>query len=191
MKKIILLNLIFMAFTFASEIKDKSVQEIKSYYNKEIKVSSSMKFNIQKKLKKSIKSHIKQKFYRDQIYYWIIEIDDKKHYALLDNTIGKTMPITFLIIFNENQEVIHSSIIKYREAYGGEISGRNWINQFLYMKKDSLFKYGREIDGISGATLSVKSFTKGISKLSLLLPHIINKNKGLHFNNELFVIEKK
>ena len=87
------------------------------------------------------------------------------------------MPITFLIIFNENQEVIHSSIIKYREAYGGEISGKNWLNQFLYMKKDSLFKYGREIDGISGATLSVKSFTKGISKLSLLLPHIINKNK--------------
>ena len=36
-------------------------------------------------------------------------------------------------------------------------------------------KHGKEIDGISGATISVKSFTKGISKLSLLLPYIINK----------------
>lgn len=177
MKKFILINLILLTCIFASEIKNKSIQEIKSYYNKEITVSSSMKFNIPKKIKKSIQGQVNQKFFRDQIYYWTIEIDDKKHYALLDNTIGKTMPITFLIIFNENQEVIHSSIIKYREAYGGEISGKNWLNQFLYMKKDSLFKYGRQIDGISGATLSVKSFTKGISKLSLLLPHIINKNK--------------
>ena len=93
----------------------------------------------------------------------------------MDNTIGKTMPITFLIIFNENQEVIHSSIIKYREAYGGEISGRNWLSQFTGMKKDSLYIYGKEISGISGATLSVKSFTKGISKLSLLLPYVIEK----------------
>ena len=87
------------------------------------------------------------------------------------------MPITFLVLFNEKQEVIHSSIIKYREPYGGEISGRNWLNQFLGMKKDSLFKFEKNIAGITGATLSVKSFTKGISKLSLLLPSIINDNK--------------
>ena len=43
-----------MTCILASEIKDKSIQEIKSYYNKEIKVSSSMKFNIPKKIKKSI-----------------------------------------------------------------------------------------------------------------------------------------
>ena len=97
------------------------------------------------------------------------------HYALMDNTIGKSMPITFLIIFNENKEVIHSSIIKYREAYGGEISGSSWLAQFIGMKQDSLFFYGRQISGISGATLSVKSFTKGISKLSLLLPYVMSK----------------
>ena len=93
----------------------------------------------------------------------------------MENTIGKTMPITFLVIFNENQEVIHSSIIKYREAYGGEIGGKKWLNQFIGMKNDSLYKHEKEITGITGATISVKSFTKGISKLSLLLPYIINK----------------
>ena len=43
------------------------------------------------------------------------------------------------------------------------------------MKQDSLYKDGKEIDGITGATLSVKSFTKGISKLSLLLPYVMAK----------------
>tara|TARA_Y100001968_G_scaffold31000_1_gene23871 strand:+ start:5749 stop:6282 length:534 start_codon:yes stop_codon:yes gene_type:complete len=176
MKKITLLIIIFFSFCFSSEIKSKSVETIKSFYEQEIKLESK-KFPISKKIKKTIQNKAKQKFYRDQIYYWIIDVDGKQHYALLDNTIGKTMPITFLILFNENQEVIHSSIIKYREAYGGEVSGRSWLNQFLGMKKDSLFKFERDIAGITGATLSAKSFTKGISKLSLLLPYIIDNNK--------------
>tara|TARA_B100000945_G_scaffold180942_1_gene144979 strand:- start:724 stop:1257 length:534 start_codon:yes stop_codon:yes gene_type:complete len=176
MKKTILFSIIFITFIFSSEIKDRSVDTIKSFYKKEIKIDSK-KFSIPKKIKKIIQNQVKQKFYRDQIYYWVIDVDGKQHYALLDNTIGKTMPITFLILFNENQEVIHSSIIKYREAYGGEISGRSWLNQFLGMKKDSLFKFEKDIAGITGATLSAKSFTKGISKLSLLLPYIIDNNK--------------
>ena len=165
-----------MTFIFTSEIRDKSIETIKSFYKHDIKIDSK-KFSISKKTKRIIQNKIKQKFYRDQIHYWIIEVDGKYHYALLDNTLGKTMPITFLVLFDENQEVIHSSIIKYREGYGGEISGKNWLNQFLGMRNDSLLKFEKDIDGITGATISVKSFTKGISKLSLLLPHIMANNK--------------
>jgi Na+-translocating ferredoxin:NAD+ oxidoreductase RnfG subunit len=176
MKKIFLLNIICMTFIFSSEIKNKSIETIKSFYNYDIKIDSK-KFSISQKTKRIIQNKIKQKFYQDQIHYWIIEVDGKYHYALLDNTLGKTMPITFLVLFDENQEVIHSSIIKYREGYGGEISGKNWLNQFLGMRNDSLLKFGKDIDGITGATISVKSFTKGISKLSLLLPYIMANNK--------------
>jgi len=175
MKKLVLFNILFITCIFSSEIKDKSVETIKSFYKQEVTIENK-KFSIPKKLKKSIQNKVKQKFYRDQIYYWIIEVDGQHHYALIDNTIGKTMPITFLVLFNEKQEVIHSSIIKYREGYGGEISGQKWLNQFFGMKNDSLFKFNRDIDGITGATISVKSFTKGISKLSLLLPYVIDNN---------------
>ena len=173
--KLILILSIILSLAFSSEIKDKTIQVINDFYNQQDIQIDEFKFSISKKIKKEIQNKVKQKFYRNQIYYWTIKIDDKIHYALMDNTIGKTMPITFLVIFNENQEVIHSSIIKYREAYGGEIGGEKWLNQFIGMKNDSLYKHGKEIDGISGATISVKSFTKGISKLSLLLPYIINK----------------
>jgi len=173
MKKILII-LTFASLMLGSEIKEKTLQVINDYYQQEIKVEK-FKFKIPKKIKKQIQNQIKQKFYRDQIYYWSIKIDDQTHYALMDNTIGKTMPITFLVIFNENKEVVHSSIIKYRESYGGEISGKKWLAQFIGMKQDSLYKDGKEIDGITGATLSVKSFTKGISKLSLLLPYVMAK----------------
>jgi len=173
MKKIIII-LIFINLIIGSEIKDKTINTINQFYQQEIKINK-FKYSVSKKIKKEIQSLTKQKFYRDQIFYWTIKINDELHYALMDNTIGKTMPITFLVIFNEKQEVIHSKIIKYREGYGGEISGKKWLSQFNGMRNDSLYKHGKEIDGISGATLSVKSFTKGISKLSLLLPYIMNK----------------
>ena len=39
----------------------------------------------------------------------------------MDNVIGKSMPITFIVVFNDTGEVKYSSLIKYREAYGGEV----------------------------------------------------------------------
>ena len=173
MKKIIYI-LLFISFSFNSEIKDKTIEVINEFYDSKVEITEHT-FKIPSKVKKSIQAKVKQKFFRNQIYYWKINIGEQTHYALMDNTIGKSMPITFLVIFNQDKEVIHSSIIKYREAYGGEISGVNWLAQFLGMKQDSLFVHGREIAGISGATLSVKSFTKGISKLSLLLPYVMSK----------------
>ncbi len=173
MKKIIYI-LLFISFSFNSEIKNKTIEVINEFYDSKVEITEHT-FKIPSKVKKSIQAKVKQKFFRDKIFYWKIKVDNKMHYALMDNTIGKSMPITFLIIFNENKEVIHSSIIKYREAYGGEISGSSWLAQFIGMKQDSLFFYGNQISGISGATLSVKSFTKGISKLSLLLPYVMSK----------------
>ena len=178
MKKILISLIIINPLIFLSEIKEISIKEIASYYNEEIELIEK-KFSIPKKVKQKIQNQIKQKFYRDQIYYWVIEKNEVLNYALLDNVLGKTMPITFMVIFNNDQQVIHSSIIKYREGYGGEISGKRWLAQFKGMAKDSLYQFEKEIDGITGATISVKSFVKGINKLSLLLPYIIdNPNDG-------------
>lgn len=130
MKNIIYI-LLFVSVSFSSEIKDKTIKVINEFYDTKVEISEHT-FKIPTKVKKTIQSQIKQKFYRDKIFYWKITVGEKTHYALMDNSIGKTMPITFLIIFDENKEVIHSSIIKYRESYGGEISGVNWLSQFFF-----------------------------------------------------------
>ena len=103
-------------------------------------------------------------------------MNDNLCFAVMDNVIGKSMPITFLSIFDSNGKILNSSIIKYREGYGGEVSGKKWLAQFDGMKSDSLYNYPRHISGISGATISVKSVTKGIAKLSLLAPEIITSH---------------
>jgi len=174
--KSVFIILIF-CFAISSEIKEKAVSAIQSFYVNDIEIIDKT-FKISKKVKHEIQNQVRQKFFRDKINYWIIEKDGKViGYAILDNSKGKSMPITYLVIFNLNQEVIYSEIIKYREAYGGEVGGKRWLAQFSGMKKDSLYTFPEDIAGISGATISVRSVTKGFSKLSLLLPHIIRENK--------------
>ena len=171
MKKNILITISCFLLIGAS-IKESAVKDIRAMYEEKVEVIEH-KFSIPSKAKKEIQNKVKQKFYRDKIYYWAIKKKDGIEYALMDNVIGKSMPITFIVVFNEEGAVVNSSLIKYREGYGGEVKSKKWLNQFNGMKQDSLYKFPGNIAGISGATISVNSMTRGFGKLSLLLPYVI------------------
>ena len=133
---------------------------------------------LDKQIKKEVENQVKQKFYREKLYYWTISQDDTTiAYAFLDNVIGKSMPITFLVILNINGNIINTNVIKYREAYGGEVGNKRWLQQFLYRNNNSSYNIGKDINGISGATISVKSMSKVIQKITTLYPLIQNQLK--------------
>jgi len=160
------------SFLISSEIMDKTEAAIKEFLPNHISINHKI-HKISKESKKS-QNIVKQKFFRDELNIWKIKINDSTYnYAILDNVKGKSMPITFLTIFNENEEVINTAIIKYREAYGGEVKSKSWLNQFINYSDTSDYKIGNGISGISGATISVHSVSKGIHKLSLIIRDII------------------
>ena len=127
-------------------------------------------------LKSKVQNNVKQIFYRDNLYYWNITNEDSTlAYAFLDNVIGKSMPITFVVIINPKGNIIASHVVKYREAYGGEVGNKNWLSQFNKLTNSSEYIVGKNIDGISGATISVNSLSKGIQKIAVLFPFIKDK----------------
>ena len=127
-------------------------------------------------LKSKVQNNVKQIFYRDNLYYWNITNEDSTlAYAFLDNVIGKSMPITFVVIINPKGKIITSHVVKYREAYGGEVGNKNWLSQFNKLTNSSEYIVGKNIDGISGATISVNSLSKGIQKIAVLFPLIKDK----------------
>ena len=127
-------------------------------------------------LKVLVQNKVKQRFYRDKLYYWNISNNDTTiAYALMDNVLGKSMLITFLVILNNEGNILASEVIKYREAYGGEVGNKNWLAQFTHFSDTSDFKLGKNIDGISGATISVNSLSKAIQKIAVLFPQIKDK----------------
>jgi len=163
----------------SSPIMDKTLDKINQFFPENINIKHQL-YQIDTKIIKSIQNTVKQKFFRKEVNCWhIVNNDSSNYYAILDNVKGKSLPITFLTIFDEDKKVFNSSIIKYREAYGGEVSSKSWLNQFISHTDSSNYNVGDSISGISGATISVNSVTKGINKLSILIDYIIRD-----FNND-------
>jgi electron transport complex protein RnfG len=120
-----------------------------------------------------IEKETRQGFFRDDVYVWKVKTDGAvTGYAILDNVLGKAQPITFLVVFDPKGVVVSSCIVKYRESHGGQVKSARWQKQFVGKSSASGFKVGRDVDGISGATISVNSISRGISKLCALFPYV-------------------
>ncbi len=86
--------------------------------------------------------------------------------------IGKEMPITVGITINDG--VIEKvRILVYRESRGWEVKSPAFTAQFFGAKLSSEQKLDRQIDGISGATLSVRAVSK-LSRVALLFERHVN-----------------
>lgn len=174
-QKKILTTFIFLfaaAVIFPQEIKQSIAEAINKTFEENVTIVYD-KYTVPQKLKNQIETKVKQKFYNESLY--IIKIKNSnnlKAVALLDNVLGKELPITFLVIFNRDGSILKTEIVKYREPYGGAVQTENWTSQFTGKDINSGFKVGQDIDGISGATISVKSVTKGVKKLTLLYKEI-------------------
>lgn len=82
-------------------------------------------------------------------------------YMLIDHRVGKSFPITFMVVINPDGTVRDVEIMVYREPRGWEVRYESFLRQFFGMSAESDF---REINSITGATLSVRSVTRGVQK---------------------------
>ncbi len=179
MEKLIKISLILItAFSplllRGGEIRDKAETTIRAEFNKKVRLEFQ-KLELPPGVKTEIENEVKQRFFMKQVYLWkVFRNDSLIAYALLDNVRGKSLPITFMVLFN-NRATIHSShIIKYREPVGGAVGNRRWQAQFEGKNAESGYQVGKQIDGISGATISVHAISKGVRKLALLAQYLVS-----------------
>lgn len=85
-------------------------------------------------------------------------------YLLLTSSIGKYDPFDFAIFLTTEGEISLVSILTYREDYGGEISNKKWLKQFIGAKNGNNVN-PNDIQAISGATISVQSITHQIKEV--------------------------
>jgi len=86
--------------------------------------------------------------------------------------IGKEMPITVGIAV-DNGAVERVRVLVYRESRGWEVKSPAFTAQFNGARLDPGQKLDRHIDGISGATLSVRALNR-LARLALLLDRRVN-----------------
>ena len=81
--------------------------------------------------------------------------------------IGKTEPITTGIVVDKGA-IARISVLIYRESRGWEVRYPFFTDQFKGATLNSMHELDRNIDGISGATLSVRALTR-LARVALLL----------------------
>lgn len=95
--------------------------------------------------------------------YW----GDDGRSAWIVDEIGKTEPITIGVVISNNQ-IEEIKVLAFRESRGWEIKYDFFTRQFNGASIHPQQRLDRRIDGISGATLSVKAMTR-VSRLVLYL----------------------
>lgn len=97
-------------------------------------------------------------------------------YALTLNVIGKELPITFMVACDPEGRIIGVRVLVYRESEGSEIRHRRFMRQFIGKTVKDPLRINREIDAITGATLSSRSAAYAVQKM-LALFQVVYKEK--------------
>lgn len=71
-------------------------------------------------------------------------------------------------IYNNNGELLDIKILDYQAEHGYEVTSKWWLKQFKKSWGEH-FEYNKNVDGISGATVSVKSMIREMNNLQEIL----------------------
>ncbi len=155
---VIILMVVLQSFQLPKNIQkkvDKNIKktfEVETFSLKPIKVSAEINEQLRAKI-------------NDDNLYRIIYNNAIIGFGFVDKASSKTDQFDYLVLFDNQLKVVHSDILVYREDYGGEIGSKRWLKQFLGLSGKDRVSLKSNIDGISGATISVRSMTHAMDDL--------------------------
>lgn len=145
------------------------------------KVFETEQFDLQPiKVASALNAELPQKITGENLYQISIQ-KQSVGYVFFDHAMSKTAQFDYLVIFNKDLTVRQTKILVYREEYGGEIGSKRWLSQFEGKSGDETLTYQKNIDAISGATISARSMTMAMNNLL----KTINTLKQKHIFDEL------
>ncbi|MCE7529430.1 FMN-binding protein [Polynucleobacter sp. IMCC 29146] len=159
-----------MFLTGASVISGASLAHAKIYISAEQAqkiIFPSKKFTLQpmiihSSLQSSMKkiSGVHYPFRGEHIWH-----DQAGNYLIVDEVVGKHEMIRYAVGISSTGRIQGVEILEYRESYGYEVAEQQWRQQFVGKTAQDPLKLNRDIQNISGATLSSKHITDGVKRV--------------------------
>ncbi len=166
MKKLLLILIVFSLSCSATSYAAKgSYQTPKSFISDAfLGVTPEVKtLWLTKEDKTVIADILQHKYNRMRIRYW----QQGNETVWFLNEIGKEKPITIGVHIKDNV-ISHFKVLTFRESRGDEVRHSFYSQQFTDAKLKENYQLDKHIDGITGATLSVRATTK-VARLALWL----------------------
>ncbi|MBA3964490.1 MAG: FMN-binding protein [Nitrospirales bacterium] len=99
-------------------------------------------------------------------------------WALIQNTIGKHKPMTYMVGVDPQGEVLNVEVLVYRESRGSEVRKKRFNYQYQGKTPYHPIRINRDIINISGATMSVRSMSAGVKRSLVLVEELYLKPSG-------------
>jgi uncharacterized protein with FMN-binding domain len=126
---------------------------------------------VDSELRERIESVLGHRFPGLRLRYW----DDGATTAWILDEIGKTEPITIGVAIRDGR-VASVRVLEFRESRGWEVRYPFFTEQFTGARIEADDAIDREIDGITGATLSVVAVEKTV-RAALVLDERVRKSQ--------------
>jgi hypothetical protein len=116
-----------------------------------------------------------QELYRNDDCLYIIYVDgDVQGYLLSTSAMGRFDFFDYSMIFSDELSVLEVMVTVYRSTHGIAICQRRWLNQFKGYSGEEL-ELGRDIDAVSGATLSARSIVADVQRSHNLMTFLTER----------------
>jgi len=126
-----------------------------------IKEDHPINDSIQQKAKSLNNSELPKKSYSFYLGKTNGKVDG---YALIDEQLGKALPITFITKLNTQGQVEQVEIMVYRESHGGEVASKRFLNQFKDKRLNDELRLHGTITHVTGATISSQALVIGVKR---------------------------
>ena len=90
-------------------------------------------------------------------------------YAVIQETIGKHRPITYIVGVTPDGKVSDIEILVYRESKGSEVRMKRFNSQYEGKTTFDPIRINKDIINITGATMSVRSVSAGVKRALVLV----------------------
>ncbi|MCA9401116.1 MAG: FMN-binding protein [Candidatus Omnitrophica bacterium] len=102
---------------------------------------------------------------RELIRYDVFHAGSKVGVAMEDTVMGKWGPIHYLVGLDLTGKILKVVVLDYQEIRGKPIARNRYMKQYKGKTIHDPIRLRRDIDGVSGATISSRSITDGIRKI--------------------------
>jgi hypothetical protein len=147
--------LLVSAHNYAQETQRIAPEDYRAqYFGEDL---SSQTLWVSKEQRGHIEKIVEHSFNSFRVRYW----GQGQRTGWIFEEIGKELPITVGVIV-EKDRIIDLTVLEYRESRGGEVVYPFFTSQFLSarLKEGRQDGLDKSIDGITGATLSVRALKK-------------------------------
>lgn len=111
----------------------------------------------------------------DITFYFAKKDGERKGVAIIDTQPGKWGPVEFIIAMDIKGTVKAVRVMAYEEIRGRPIARLSFMNQYRGKTVNSTLTVGKDIVGISGATISSRSATFTVKKALVIYQELYLK----------------